>query len=74
MIKTLTKVGNSHAILLDKATLQLVGLNEDDKVDLRIDGDSIILTRVGATASDEAFDRAADEVLSKRSDLLKRLA
>ncbi len=74
MIKTLTKVGNSHAILLDKATLQLVGLNENDKVDLRIDGDSIILTRVGATASDEAFDRAADEVLSKRSDLLKRLA
>jgi antitoxin component of MazEF toxin-antitoxin module len=64
MIKTLIKVGNSHAVVLDRSLLNLVGLREGDKVD----GDSIILTRVGHTASDDQLEQPVLSTASGEAD------
>ncbi len=43
MIKQLKKVGNSNAVILDKAIMELVGLEENDELQLSVHQGSIIL-------------------------------
>ena len=75
MIKQLRKVGNSNALLLDKAVMELIGLAEDGQVQLRIHEGSLIVTPVQPQAVDrERFEACLDRVLSKRRSVLRKLA
>ena len=74
MVKTVTKVGNSHAILLDQTIMKLLGLNEKSCVSLTVQGDSLIVTPVHPTADKDAFEAAADRAERKFAGLLTRLA
>ncbi len=49
MVKKLQQVGNSHAIVLDRAIREAIGLQPDDAVQITVSGDSLIITpaRVG---------------------------
>lgn len=49
MVKKLQQVGNSHAIVLDRAIREAIGLRPDDAVQITVSGDSLIITpaRVG---------------------------
>ena len=44
MIKKLRKVGNSNALILDRAILELVGLEEGGEVRLTVHNGSLIIT------------------------------
>lgn len=44
MLKKLVKYGNSNAIILDKAILELLGIAEGSTIKIRTDGKSIIIT------------------------------
>jgi antitoxin component of MazEF toxin-antitoxin module len=46
MIKKLTKYGNSHAILIDRAILELLNIQEGSLLKLKTDGTSLIITPV----------------------------
>jgi antitoxin component of MazEF toxin-antitoxin module len=46
MIKQLRKVGNSTALILDKAIMELIGLEENGDVQLAVSNGSLILTPV----------------------------
>jgi len=75
MIKQLRKVGNSNALILDRAVMELVGLKENDAVQLAVKDGSIILTPVNPHApSPEKFEEALARVVSRRRRALKRLA
>lgn len=74
MIKSLTKVGNSHAIILDRSLLDLVGLREDGQVQITFHNGSLIFTPVSPQVSDAEFDAIAEEVIRERREVLKRLA
>ena len=75
MIKKLTRVGNSNALTIDKAIMELIGLEEGGEVMITIDHGSLRVTPVGKSRPDpEAFEETLRNVVEKRRELLKRLA
>ncbi|MCB9916456.1 MAG: hypothetical protein H6828_15115 [Planctomycetes bacterium] len=75
MIKKLKKVGNGNAIFLDRALLELVGLEEGGAVQLTVQDGAITLTPVAPRPVDPAaFEAAVERVLKDRRDVLRRLA
>jgi antitoxin component of MazEF toxin-antitoxin module len=75
MIKQLRKVGNSNALILDRAIMEMVGLQERGEVQLTVSNGSLILTPANPRpVSDEQFRRALDRIVARRRRALKRLA
>lgn len=75
MIKRIKKIGNGNALFLDKALLELVGLEEGADVQISVHSGSIIVTPVEPRRVDEErFQAALDRVVSERREVLKRLA
>ena len=63
MLKKLVKYGNSSAIVLDRAILELLGIKEGCAVKLSTDGKSLIITPVDVQANDVA--PSADELVAQ---------
>jgi antitoxin component of MazEF toxin-antitoxin module len=75
MIKTLRKVGNSSALLLDKPVMELLGLEQGAQVRLTVDGGSLIVTPADPRAVDpRTFQRALNRVAREDGDVLRKLA
>ena len=75
MIKKLRKVGNSNAIILDHAVMEMVGLEERGQVQVTIRDGSIIVTPANPRRVDPAaFAKALDSVVSRRRGALRKLA
>lgn len=75
MIKTLRKVGNSSALLLDKPILELLGLEEGGEVQLTVESGTLIVEPVNPRpVNQERFQAALDRVVSTRRDVLRKLA
>ena len=75
MIKRLNKVGNSNAVIFDRALMELVGLREGGEVQLTVRDGSIIITPTTPEPVDRArFEAALDRVVGERRDVLRRLA
>ncbi len=75
MIKRLRKVGNSNALLLDKAIIELIGAEENGQVQLAVSGGSLIVTPVNPRPVDqERFQACLDRIIAERRDVFRRLA
>lgn len=75
MIKQLKKVGNGNALFLDKAILELAGLEEGGEVQLTVHNGSIIITPAyPEPVSKERFEAALRRVVTERREVLRRLA
>ena len=75
MIKQLKKVGNSNAIFLDKAIMELAGLRENGEVQLSVHNGSIIITPTHPKPVDkERFEACLNRVVKERREVLRRLA
>ena len=75
MIKQLSKVGNSNALILDKPILELLGLDENGQVQLTIQDGSLIVTPAFPKLVDsDLISEKLDLVMKKRKSVLKRLA
>ena len=74
MIKTISKVGNGQALLLDKPILEMLGLREGSRVRLSVNGRTLIVMPVDDGPSDEEVAAAAERAHRKYGKLLKRLA
>ena len=75
MIKQLRKVGNSSALILDRAIMELIGLEENGEVQLTVHDGSLVLTPANPKQiSPEQFERALSRVVRKRRSALRRLA
>jgi antitoxin component of MazEF toxin-antitoxin module len=75
MIKRLRKVGNSSALILDRALMDLVGLEESAEVQLTVHHGSLVITPANPkVATPEQFEAAMARVLKRRASALKRLA
>ncbi len=56
MIKTITKIGNSHGIIFDAALLDLAHLKSGDEVNVTVhNGGAIILTPIRRKQTPEEF-------------------
>ena len=75
MIKQLQTVGNSNALILDKAILELLGLEPNAEVQLRIRDGSLIVTPANPRPVDpDQFEACLSRVVSERREALRRLA
>jgi antitoxin component of MazEF toxin-antitoxin module len=74
MIKSLTKHGNSLALVIEKPILELLGADADTQFDISTDGEVLILTPVKETDRRSAFKNALDTANAKYPKALKKLA
>ena len=75
MVKRLRKVGNSNALILDRAVMELIGLEDCGKVAVTVNNGSLLITPVNPQPiSRREFERRLSEVVRRRRPALGRLA
>ncbi|HOD81191.1 MAG: hypothetical protein BWX88_02455 [Planctomycetes bacterium ADurb.Bin126] len=75
MIKQLTKVGNSSAVVLDKAIMELLGLEENARIQLTVNGRSLTISPVNPSEVDpEQFEKHLSDIVRERRAVLRKLA
>ena len=73
LVKKVTRHGNSSGVILDQPILKQVGWDTGTEVEVRVEGEAIILTRHRYAANDE-FEAAAGKVFKRHAKSLERLA
>ena len=74
MIKTLTKHGNSYALVIDKPILELLRVSPEAQFEIMTDGQCLVLTPVRDPAEEKKFQDALDMVHKRFGRAMKRLA
>lgn len=74
MIKTLTKHGNSLALVIEKPVLDLIRADADTLFDVSTDGQVLILSPIRDSGREAAFKTALDKVNKKYPRALKKLS
>jgi len=76
MVKTITKVGNSHGVIFDAALMDLAHLKLGDQVNVEVHrGGTITMTPLQSPTI--AAERAADtakRLIKKNAELFRRLS
>ena len=73
MTTTLRRVGDELGLMLDAATLDRLGINEQTPIVVTLDADGITLRPV-RFASDAQVEELADEIMDQHAETLHRLA
>ena len=74
MIKKLTKHGNSLAIVIDRAVLDLLKIDVDTPLEISTDGQVLVISPVRDNEHRDKFAEALESVNKKYERALKRLA
>ena len=74
MIKTLTPHGNSQALVIEKAILELLNIGRETPLEVTTDGTNIIISPVRDKAREKAFRSALNKVNKQHVKTLKKLA
>ncbi len=74
MIKTLTKHGNSYALVIEKPILELLRVSPETSFEIVTDGQCLVLTPVRDSADEKKFQNALDMVHKRFGHAMKRLA
>lgn len=74
MTKTLTKHGNSYALVIDKALLEILRIEPDTPLDISTDGRVLIIAPVEDPKRKGKFEKALKETNRQYGKMLKRLA
>ncbi len=74
MVKTLTKHGNSLALVIDRAILELLKIDADTPLEISTDGQTLLISPVRDGKRREKFSKALDSVNKRYGRALKRLA
>jgi len=74
MRKTLTKHGNSYAMVIDKPILELLHTTPDTPFEIISDGRSLVLTPVRSNEETKKFEAAVAMVHKRFGKAMKRLA
>ena len=74
MIKKLTHHGNSWALVIERAILQLLNINDKTSLKVITDGENIIISPIRRSAREKDFHSALAKVNRKHGKTLKELA
>lgn len=74
MVKTLQRHGNSHALVLDKPILEMMGADEDTEFQLTIASGSLIVTPINVGVGRERLDQLFRQLEPRYGEMLRRLA
>ncbi len=75
MLKSITKVGNSHGLIFDTALRELTGLKPGDQVNVTVhEGGAITLTPIRKSAAPEVVSATIKKAVGDYRRTLRRLA
>ena len=74
MIKRLTRHGNSLALVIDRAVLELLKINGETPLEISTDGRMLFISPMREKAREKKFRKALEETNKKYGPALKRLA
>jgi len=74
MVKKLTKHGNSLALVIDRAVLDLLKISNDTPLDISTDGQVLVIAPVRDEARQKKFRQALEAANQKYGRALRRLA
>jgi len=75
MVKSITKVGNSHGLIFDATLRELSGLKPGDQVNVTVhEGGAIVITPMTPTVGAEEARVRAERLVKANKELFKRLA
>lgn len=74
MVKTLTRHGNSYALVIDKPILELLHATPETPFEIVTDGQCLVLTPVRNRAEEKKFQEALEKVHTRFGRAMKRLA
>lgn len=74
MVKTLTKHGNSYALVIDKPILELLRVTPETPFEIITDGQCLVLAPVRDPKEEAKFTKALDMVHKRFGRAMKRLA
>ncbi|PKB84227.1 MAG: AbrB family transcriptional regulator [SAR202 cluster bacterium Io17-Chloro-G9] len=74
MIKTLTTHGNSAALIIDKALLEILKIDMDTPLEIITDGENLIISPVRDGAKRQRVTQALEKINARHGKTLKKLA
>ncbi|MEO8604459.1 MAG: AbrB/MazE/SpoVT family DNA-binding domain-containing protein [bacterium] len=74
MIKTLTRTGNSLALVIDKGLLEATGITADSQLEISTDGDVIVISPVRSKRRTARIRAILDDLDHEHAGAFKRLA
>jgi antitoxin component of MazEF toxin-antitoxin module len=74
MVKFLTKVGNSEAIVIDKAILSILKITSDTPLEITTDGKNLVVSPISDAKKAQEVRKAYQSVKKRFSGALKNLA
>ncbi len=74
MTKTLTRHGNSLALVIDKPILEQMGIDETTPLTLAFDGRCLVVAPASTTARRKVVRSAIDELHHEFGNAMKKLA
>ena len=74
MVKFLTKVGNSEALVIDKAILSLLKITQDTPLEISTDGKNLVISPVSDPKKMQEVTKAFQSVKKRFGRALKNLA
>ena len=73
MIKKLQKHGNSKALVIDKALMEALGIDESTPLQISVSGHSLIVTPVDVGIGRQAVAEAIEQLRPRYGRMLKNL-
>ena len=74
MIKTLTAHGNSAALIIDKAILEILNIDMSTPLEIVTDGNSLIISPVRDDIQNDRVTMSLEKVNARHGETLRRLA
>lgn len=75
MVKTITKVGNSHGLIFDATLRELTGLKPGDQVNVTVhEGGTVVLTPIRKAPTREAISATVRRTVKDYRKTLRKLA
>lgn len=74
MVKKLSAVGNSLGLIIERPILELLDITKDTPLEIRTDGESLIIRPVKKTPPLDRALAAADRLMDAHDETFRRLA
>lgn len=74
MLKTLTKHGNSYALVIEKPILELLRITPETPFEITSDGQCLILTPVRDAKEEKKFQKSLEMIHARFGRAMERLA
>ncbi len=74
MIKTLKKHGNSMALVIERPTMEALGITEETPLQVTVNGNALVVTPANVGVGPERMKVVIKEIRKRYGQMLKRLA